>query len=116
MTFRSFRVFCISNRLYLKAPDKAVILRACDFIAFLLLRMLEWFFFAWRNRFASGIGQVGFSPVDWLFMSGKRRSVACEAISILVLGQMDGLAQQCKAKVHDVVGQGAPQRHTFGFL
>jgi hypothetical protein len=26
MTFRSFRVFCISNQLYFKAPDKAVIL------------------------------------------------------------------------------------------
>jgi len=73
-------------------------------------------FFAWRNRFVWGMGQAGLSPVDWLLMSVKRRSVACEAISILVLGQMDGLAQQFMAKVHDVVGQGAPQRHTFGFL
>ena len=67
-------VFGTPNQNVFQNSHKTVILRACDFIAFLVLGMLEWFcslgaIDVYRNR----VSRV--QSADWLLVSGN--AVVC---------------------------------------
>lgn len=63
-----------------------------------------------------GIGGSRFSLADWRLVSGNAVVWHVGPFPSWFSAKLDWLAQQLVAKVHDVVGQGAPQRDTFGFL